>query len=293
MENKETLEKIQSLCDETMRHATITNNGGVLINSGLHGSQLLNNGINFHELDKAELFESLIGLSKILSPTETFAFTTDDHYFLWAWCAEVFSNSISTIYKRLTNQQISLLRISAHTALSRTRHESNGIGVHVSSMIGNSSLILQYLTFPLLESILRHVCSDYVEADGTVKKKFGDCKIGRRCNNLGKLLTLYTDLSRDIPERQGTLRLLTEIKSTRPNNELNEWLFQSRSGALHGENNQITTGALVLNICFALCLGELDDETYLSERDSIMQGINWWHRTQNPRPGWLIYPPQI
>lgn len=292
MENKKTLEKIQNLCDETMRHISITNNGNVQIGSGLNENQLLNNGIKFHELDRAELFESLIGLSKILSPTEALAFTTRDHYYLWAWCAEVFSNSTSTIYKRLTNQQISLLRISAHTALSWTRHESNGIGVHASSMIGNSSLILQYLTFPLLESILRHVCSDYVGADGTIKKKFGDCK-GRRCNNLGKLLTLYEGLSREIPERQGTLRLLAEIKSTRPNNELNEWLFQSRSGALHGENSQITTGALVLSICFALCLGELDDETYLSERDSIMQEINWWHQPQNSRPGWLIYPPQI
>jgi hypothetical protein len=299
MHEKILAEKIRDLCDKAAQNISISEHG-IRTGPGYGDSRIVESGIRFHELDKEGIFNALLGLSKILSPTPNLSFISEDHFHLWSWCAEVFANANSPANKGLSNPVKALMSLVSHTALSRggigLRYtEGKVLGVHSRVVLAKTSESLQYLVFPFLEALLRYVCSEYISSDGVVRKEFlcqswqKNYKVDKRCNNLGDVLTLYRESSKDVPARRVALDLLNQIEISRPNNNLAGWLYDCRNGAMHGEDYNLTTSAIVLNICFGLCLGELSDETYKTERDRIMQIVSW-NLSRETRPDWSYYP---
>lgn len=295
------LQLIEELCDKAASKISISDIGFVT-EAGYGDSRLLESGIYFHELSKDEVIAAALGLTKILSPVANFTFVNQDQMYLWAWCAQIFTDSNTVLRKDIKPEVLSFMRLATHTALTcfdSLSFSSAGIkiGVHSRAVLSKTHISLLFLTLPLLEALLRFCCRGYVNSDGVVKatfprgKKGESYKEGSICSNLGHLISLYRAEFSDTVDKQCAIKIFNLLESTQPNADFAKWLFKLRNSALHGEEIRSHSAALVLNICFSLCLGEINDNQYGNERDWVYKGVLWNSRLYE-RPDWSIYPPE-
>jgi len=129
---------IQRLCSDAAKDICITADGGILGGVGYGDSRLFENGIYFHDLNKEELVAAIVGLTGVMSPAVNITYVSRDQVYLCAWCAQVFSDSNTSLRHEIKNEVLYFMRLVAHTALSRFNPDyfSNvpiNIGVHSRS----------------------------------------------------------------------------------------------------------------------------------------------------------------
>jgi hypothetical protein len=158
----------------------------------------------FHEMCHRTLFH-LPSLLTRLASTQV----THDHYHYWAWTAEVLKQ-INRDENHLERdiEQMFLLTVDfavgglTSVPISNKIQKENKkieqlVSPHARRAMLSSYRAATQLSYPLLEGLLRRLCSDYVTIDGQIKsgKKIqkigGTEQKGGRANNLGDLLNHY------------------------------------------------------------------------------------------------------
>lgn len=179
-----TAEEITKLCDAWC-DASTTSEGGIAIGGASEQHRLLANNIVFHELDYGALCSALLGTSKVLLRPGLNTIIDRDHFGLWSWCGELLLSPRAEVFSHEQHEIKSLFETSIRAALAGCRKPSanreeweeqnriSGLQPHHSKyFLQNSSLVLAYLGFPLLESITKRACSAYVGFDGSVNAQF-------------------------------------------------------------------------------------------------------------------------
>jgi len=310
-----TPEKIKSLCDDFFRNV-IQHDGSLRFTAESNNFRLLNNGISFESLNHDSLSAAIVGLTKVLLLPGLNTCIDTDHYALWSWCGELLlgpfakiklHNNVNTthelinLYETTVRASLSHCKKQTHTSLEdreadRARLISEAMNPDNSTIMANNShLILGYLTFPLLEGLLKKSCSKYVEMDGTVITEFEatNYKGGLKkitppgpCSSLKSLLELHYKYvaSQNLKNAIDSFRdVLSTLDSARdPFDLIQSWRNQS----LHGTTNFQTIGGTMLNLCLLISVHEIEAEfeSYRSDANSSIprsirmgnQGIHYF-----------------
>jgi len=307
--------EITKLCDDWCTASAIPD-GGFVIGANTEKFRLLANGVVFHELDHEAMCAAIMGLSKVLLRPGLNTIIDHDHFGLWSWCGELLLNTRAKLFKPDQHEIKSLYETAIHAALADCRrppasveehHEHNRIRElqphHTKKFAQQSSLVLAYLVFPLLEAILKRACTDFVAFDGQVVSRFTvSTKAGtpkkydpkgsypnRQCSSIRDLLFLhYTQVAK--PELKATLDRfrdhITIIDGTQdPFDIIHGWRNQS----LHGSTNFQTIGGTMLNLSLLISLFEIQQD-FEHRRIAAIEFCRWQAQSRRRDP-WSFYPP--
>lgn len=293
--------------------------------------RLLSNGIVFHELNHEELCAAIIGLSKVQLLPNLSSYTHRDHFDLWGWCGELLLNNqvrlgfekpgkIQPPTPKMSQEIQSLYVTCLHAVLvnsvrpSATQEQfdelnrmENLLTRHRTHLIEKSFLIVAYLAFPLLESVIKRACVNYVGLNGEVLAAFdvpgrpgkkdkcynptGTARNCRdECSSLRDLLFLHHKLV--APPRLKALiddfrDHLTSLDTTQDPFDL---IYQWRNQTLHGKTNFHTIGATILNFSLLISLFELEEK--FEENRSICVAVGGFaEHNAKYRGSRSFYPP--
>ncbi|MBY8604203.1 hypothetical protein K7N18_05095 [Burkholderia arboris] len=200
--------------------------GGQLRFSDEDRMRLLNNGVDFPDFSLESLCASLAASVKTISPTKNISYIHEDHKYMWSWCAQIIAHNDTEYFSMEEMNLKQLVQALVHTVKAanhqpdfpdRRDFENTYAGVTEFARLRNEALdrvklpstveqlllckteISSYLSFPLLEGILKKRCSEYVDYSGSVKKEFAissgkEFTPDKQINSLGVLLFLYFDV---------------------------------------------------------------------------------------------------
>ena len=308
-------DEIRTLCDNWC-NAARKPEGGFAISGETEKYRLLANGVHFHELDFDELMASITGLSKVLLLPGLNTVVVQDHFALWSWSAEILLSRHTNFFTHEEHEVRSLFETCVRASLANCRKPPSGkeewerqnkiqeqLPHHARYFLLNSALVLAYLGFPLLESITKRICSNFVQMDGTVIAPFQVLnKIGnvkeydpngrfnqKQCANLRDLLFLLYDQIAD-PDLK---RLLSEfrqhISSLDSTEDPFDIIYKWRNQSLHGTTNFQTIGGTLLNLTSLICIYQLRDN-YSDLRVKVLEQCRWESQHEHKSP-WSFYPP--
>lgn len=304
---------ITRLCEEWCL-ASKTPQGGMAIGPATERYRLMANGIIFHELDYEALCSALIGTGHTLLRPGLNVVVDMDHMALWSWCGELLLSPSAGFFSNDQHEIRSLAETVLRASLVHCRKPAqskeqweeqrqidNLQSHHTKQFLIQSSLVLAYLTFPLLEALLKKACSQFIGFDGRVKSQFsvpngqGGQKQydpnGRfkQCSSLRDLLFLlyYTVGNADLVAKLDAFRShFAEFdNSVDPFDLTYSWRNQS----LHGATNFATIGGVLLNLALLIAISELKDK-FDEHRDLILEHCRWEAQTGHKSP-WSYYPP--
>jgi hypothetical protein len=305
-------QEILELCDSWVKAAT-PEGGGLQISAAMDNFRLRNNGVVFHELTHAELRAAIFGLTRVLLHPGRNTVIDFDHYLAWSWCAEVFVGTRANYFATDEREPKQLFGLACRAALATTyrpdqegfeknRERLRTMEPNTRELVLGSHTLLAYLTFPLLEAILRKTCAAYVTADGKVATAFDvndgrggrrSYAVGARISNLGHLLWLLYETVADVELVADLDRQRAALTAIEAGVDPFDLLFDWRNSSLHGETTLPTIGGTVLNTAILIALGAVRDD-YESLRDTIIEHLKWQLSTQQLsgfRPSWSYYPP--
>ncbi len=298
---------IEKLCDDWC--AASKTQDGIATGSQTEKHRLLANGIIFHELDFASLCAALTGTTKVLF-RPGLNLVVDDHFTLWAWCAELLFSPPAKFFSRDQAWIEKLFVAVVHAALAsggpggrRKEHEeyyrvTNLLPHHAKEFLHRAYLAHAYLVFPLLEAITRRACSSYVTSDGTVTTKFAVARKNgtireysprEHCNSIRDLLHLHHALvaSPQLRGRIDRLRThLSEVDARDPFDLVQDW----RNDSLHGSSNSQASSGTLLNWCFLISLADLES-TFDRHRKLVLEHCSYEMESGSRGP-WSYYPPR-
>lgn len=279
--------------------------------------RLLANGVEFHELSHEALCAALIGLSRVLLRPGLNTVIDQDHFALWSWCGELLLGSRSQIFPTAQHEIKSLYETSIHAALANCRkppatkeewQEQNRIQElqphHAKQLLRESSLVLAYLAFPLLEAVLKRACASYVAFDGQVITAFavpnkqgnprqydpnGPSFRERQCNSLRDLLFLHSTAVAGPRLRALVDNFRVYLTSLDGTQDPFDLLYSWRNQSLHGSAKFQTIGGTVLNLSLLISLFEVEHE-FEQHRLQILEHCRWEAQSQYKSP-WSFYPP--
>lgn len=310
-----TAAEIEKLCDDWCA-ASITPDGGMAIGANTEKHRLLTSGVVFHELSHGQLCAALIGLSKVLLRPGLNTIVHEDHFALWSWCAELFLSRQSQLFPVAQHEIKSLYETSFHAALATCRkppstkeewQEQNRIQDlqphHAKQLLRESSLVLAYLAFPLLEAVLKRACANYVAFDGqvisafSVPNKQGNPKQydpngafrDRQCSSLRDLLLLHSTVVAGPQLKILMDRFRAHLTSLDGSQDPFDLLYGWRNQSLHGSTNFQTIGGTVLNLSLLISLFEIEHD-FEQHRLQVLERCRW--EAQSPiKSPWSFYPP--
>lgn len=305
-----TPEEIKSLCEQWCSSVK-TPDGGMAIGANSEKYRLFANGVRFHELDHQALLASILGLSKVLLLPGLNTIVVDDHFGLWSWCAEVLVGSRSEYFSNEEHEMKSLFQASIRASLvnfkkparsseeQQLQYESEQkIPHHARYFLYDSSLILAYIGFPLLESTLKRVSSTYLNMDGTVKSTFQvknragkprPYKIGAQCSSIRDVLNLVYDEIADSELKVLLQEFRVHISSLDDSQDPFDLIYSWRNQSLHGSTNFQTIGGTLLNLSLLLCIYSLKDN-YEELRNKVIEQCRREESHDHKSP-WSFYPP--
>jgi hypothetical protein len=258
---------IERICEESL-----VGSGGARIMCRLRA-----NGVVIPELGHEQLCAAIVGLSKTVLLPGGGSYIDFDHFTLWSWCAQMLLGggrqkfSLDEGYIRV------LFETVIHSSLAHCRHWMDERGVlqevksvhshHVEGLARRCDLVLVYLVFPLLESLVKRACPNFISIDGVVKsafeargrKKKTEHLPGETCSNLRDLLFLHyekvaqPDLKLLLDKFRSHLRLIDESKD--PFDLIASW----RNPSLHGSASFQNVGCTILNLCLLISLFEIKE----------------------------------
>ncbi|MGG2087925.1 hypothetical protein ABFY59_13125 [Priestia aryabhattai] len=172
-------------------------------------------------------------------------------------------------------------------------------------LVTNRHLVLTYLSFPLLEAILKKACSHYVDYSGRVLNEFEIIKAHKHKKygkNNTKIISSLSDLLfllYDNVANQDLRKQLTFIRShiAEIDNSKDPFdvIYRWRNSSLHGQEGFPTIGGTVLNIAIIIALDEIKDkynEIRLRACDKVQWEIqNASYTSTLLRAPWNNYPP--
>ena len=300
---------IEKLCDNWCNASE--QDSEVLLTMQAEKYRLLSNDIKFHELDYDALCAAIIGLSKVLLRKNLNTIIHTDHLALWSWCGEVLFNGEPRLFPLDQNEIKSLYKTSVHAALakhnipSRTREEEIELRRiesiqphHAKHLLEKSSLILAYLSFPLLEAVLKRSCSEYVSYDGLIKKFFTITKqngkarnyeIGDKISSLRDLLFLHRN---NVANKELKFRLDAfneHLRTLDPSQHPFDLIYRWRNQTLHGSTNFNTIGGTLLNLSLLISIAEIEN-SFENYRSVCLNNLIL-DEQRGERIFWSFYPP--
>ena len=305
-----TAAEIATLCDNWC-DASSPSGAGFSIGGHTEKFRLLRNGLVFHELDHERLCATLMGLSKVLLRPGLNTIVDHDHFALWSWCGELLLSPIASLYPSDQREIKSLYETVIHAALANCQKppaskeewqaQSNIRQMqphHATQLLHESSLVLAYLAFPLLEAVLKRACATFVSLDGMVISSFSIPKRsgkprqydpGDQCSSLRDLLFLHY-----ISVAATDLQVLLDgfrrhIQSFDVNQDPFDLIYSWRNQSLHGSANFQTIGGTILNLCLLISLFEIR-QGFHEYRGKIVARCKWEAQSQSKSP-WSFYPP--
>ncbi len=309
---------IRTLCDSWV-NAAQQPEGGFAIGSATERYRLHRNGIRFHELTYSEIQTACTGLSRVLLLKGLNTVIDLDHQLFWAWAGEVLLSPRSSFFSCHESGLRQLFETCVRAALAgitlppqsneeweRQRERSELVENNTRQLVVNAHLIVAYLGFPLLEGLLKKVCSNYVDCAGTVVAAFdvpaagggtrkyipNDPRKGT-CSSLRDLMfLLYQHVADpDLRSRLIEMRdLLNGLDSTLDPFDL---LYSWRNCSLHGQTGFPTIGGTLLNLAVLIAFNQIraDYERLRDEVWSDVQRNLAVFRLTGHRSPWSYYPP--
>lgn len=309
----ENIDKIKRLCSSWKEEA-LKGNGSILIGKS-EEYRLLSNGINMHELTIKELEVCCVELTNLLLLKSMNTVVDWDHQFFWAWIGEVVNSKYINYFSQEDEREIQeLFSVCIRSTLAGienpkrnyeealTYRKNHPIEHNLNEVKNNMQLVLSYISFPLLEGVLKKYCKEYVSLSGKVVKKFDILrgsnykkiyKVGDSINSIQDLLLLVIQivgdksLVRDLKNMLDHIKGLNQQNSNDPCKIIYDW----RNSSLHGETNYFTIGGTILNIAIIIILHSIENE-YKKELQSINEDVKW-NIENNIQVPWSFYPPYI
>jgi hypothetical protein len=299
---------ISDLCDSWV--AATTGAGGIQIGTASETFRLRNNGLEPHDFTYSEVRAACIGLTRVLLLPGLNTIIDFDHQLLWAWCAEVLIGSHGQFFDANEREVKSLLGLACRASLAgvarpdksgfeerRRQHEL--MEPNARELVNHAHEVLSYLSFPLLEGVLRKVAKTYITYDGVVLVPFQGknrkYEANDRCSNLGDLLRLLEAQIAGPDLRQAVDDLKKHLQLLDPGKDAFDIIFDWRNSSLHGEARLPTIGGTVLSMTLVIALDQIQSN-YDALRTEAMKQIAWEVQTASftvHRSPWAYYPPWI
>lgn len=301
---------IEDLCENWVKAAT--RNSGISIGSDSEKYRLLANGVQFHSLSFDCLKSAVLGLSRTILLPGLNTIVVQDHFGLWSWSGELISG-IDSKYFEIEEREIkSLFEACIRASLTHCRKPPASAEEHMAQSeveqalphnaryyLQDSSLVLAYLAFPLLEAVLKKTCSSYFNMDGSVTRQFDvlnkanktrTYKSGNICSSIrDELFLLYNkvaskELKNDLDEFRSHIMCLDSTID--PFDLVYNW----RNESLHGSSNYQTIGGTLLNLSILIILHSMKSE-FEEISNKIVSRCKRESEHASSRSSWSFYPP--
>ncbi|WP_155631932.1 hypothetical protein [Burkholderia cepacia] len=316
MDEKEILD----LSDRYVKSVVLPD-GGVVFNKDDH-MRLLSNGANFPNFSHSSLCAALAASVKTISPTKNIYYIHEDHLAMWSWSAQIVAHCDTEYFEMEEMDLKELVQAIVHTFKARNNtpehpprdqfpYTAEGSKEFASRRLAAlkrvklpSSIeqylqfktnIGSYLSFPLLEGILKKRCCDYVDYSGGVRKDFSvpgrsKCRnyvTGGRISSVGDLLHLYFDAVANEFERKYFGIIMDHLNSFSEDEHPFSMVYRWRNQTLHGEFSHVTVGGVLFSMAMLIAISSLGDrfEALRIKRKSLVEFAP---------PGtapWIFYPP--
>ncbi|WP_437830659.1 hypothetical protein ACQRXC_03980 [Niallia taxi] len=298
--------QILRLCDSWRKHV-LRDDGGISISVESENYRLLKNGIVYPDLSYEEIQSCCLGLTRVMFMKRMNSIQSADHKYFWAWVGEVLLGSESNFFSDEEHHIRKLFESCIRSTLA-TQDYRDDIEFNSSELLSNNSLILAHLSFPLLESLLKKLCKEYVDISGRVLKPF-EIRLSRnrviqygtgqknKISSLRDLLYLYENYVSN-EEGKEHLNLFKQCISDVDNSmRPYDLIYQWRNHSLHGQFSYSTIGGTILNLIILLSLNNIKDN-YENRRGRSKETSLFYlkalqNSASNARPGWSFYPPVI
>lgn len=219
---------------------------------------------------------------------------TPDHVYYWAWTAEVVN--FFGLFDRRLSRAYSLLM---HTILAE---RTSGFSVedtdeeidrkrrqmavfdrltnrHYREMVGQKAQLAAFVSYPVLEGLLKSILSDVIKPDGVIRSGetlegvYDDYSSGERCSSLRDLLHHAEQNTLDASVVDKLDNLTSEIESFGDGDEAYSLIYNWRNTLLHGEDSWDFQYGILANLISLLMWGEVDEEEYCDKRQDIIEGF--------------------
>ncbi|MGP2408357.1 hypothetical protein V2A84_01805 [Yersinia sp. 2553 StPb PI] len=271
-----TPEIISKLCNSWLA-ASIIPDGGFRWGKETEKYRLSNNGVVFHELDFNTLCSAIIGTTNVLLLPGLNTIIDQDHYRLWSWCGALLLSrrGLKFTYeqmeaKKLLETSVRCALVKCSPPLKDQNEWRKNVEImrvqpmRVTHLVNNSDLILAYISFPLLEFVLKRACSIYVNMDGVIIKRFNrytDDDVGKsKISSLKILLKLLYNHVADKELRSLLTEFQENIKKTCNSPDAFALIYDWRNQSLHGKTNFSTIGGTLLSLSLLILLFEIKDD---------------------------------
>ena len=255
---------------------------------------------NIHDIP----LEVLRELPVLLIKTHKVQNVNHDHKYLWAWTIQLVNelkDELAFLKQdvELLNQMNLVFRVNL---LSITQITS--IFPELSDVFAKDFIISAHLAFPLLERMLKIMCEDHVDVDGTIRKQF-EVPLGnrvikygkdrKRVNRVGHLLYLFykeyasTNLKKHLEE---FCNLCREVYGVDKGACMFKFIDEWRNTLIHGEKFWPTMNAAIINLVTLILLHEVPYDKYFRARERILRNIQFWS-SEGIRTPWVFYPPKL
>ena len=308
-------EEIKELCNNWCQ-AVQQPDGGLAIGGQSEKYRLLNNGIQFHDLDFEQLIAAIDGLTRVLLLPGLNTVVDQDHFGLWSWCSEVILFRETNFFENQENEIRKLFETCVRASLAHCRKPAadreewqkqidleQQLPHHARYFLQESSLTLAYLGFPLLEAISKKVCHAYVNTDGRVIAPFSvPNKIDgireydpngkwnqKQCSSLRDLLFLIYNELANVQLKRALTEFRDHISTLDNSEDPFDVVYKWRNQSLHGSTSFQTIGGTLLNLTLLIVVHQLS-ERYQTLKDKIIEHVKWEAQHDHKNP-WSFYPP--
>jgi hypothetical protein len=273
--------------------------------------RLLANGIDFHELSHEQVCAALVALSKVLLRPGMNTIIDQDHFGIWSWCGELLLSPRACVFGGQQREIKSLFEANLHAALagcrkppaSREEWEAQGaierqLPHHAQQLLRASSLLLAYLSFPLLEAILKRACAAFVSLDGTVTVQYQvprrngtirEYKPNDQCSSIRDLLHLHHTIAAPVALRALVDEFRSHIQFLDSSKDPFDLIYQWRNDSLHGTSNYQTIGGTILSLALLVSVFEIETD-FEHRRQRAIEHCRWEAQSRHKSP-WSFYPP--
>ena len=220
----------------------------------------------------------------------------EEHLNLWAWMGQIVSSVDGNPLEYFSSEEHQLKMLFYHTIrcalVSGEPRNRNILTLSQNEMASDSLRSVSYLSFPLLEGILRKICNNFVDYSGKVKKQFNGhsrkYKIGSRCNSIEDMMYLYqNEIIGDSTKLDCLLQYVHDLSSDGEQHAF-KTIYIWRNSSLHGDVGAFSIiGGIVLNIALFILLNSIKDN-YIFYRDKALKNALFYEDAKNSL---LFYKP--
>jgi hypothetical protein len=259
------------------------------------------NGIKFPELSYEELKTASLGLIRVLLHPSLNTVIDFDHCLLWSWAGEILLAGEVELFGPEAHESRELMEACIRCALAGSSLEER-MGFQIHELCLHLPLVLVYLSFPLLEAIIKKAARKYVKLTGEVLQDFEaprrdrtirQYRVGQLCSNINHLLFLLHKEVADSDLKDSLDQVRQHLAILAPNTDPFDLIADWRNPSLHGEATFPTIGGTILTVALLIALNGIRAE-YARHRDQAWERVCWEiknSRTGVPRSPWSFYPP--